>query len=99
MEYDENVYPTEPDEPTNITLKGKSRAFVNAVIKCKEIFKRGASKEMNGAKAKVLDLRNKKAIEVILEVIDEKGRGNASVEIFGPNQKTNQCSIVKKKIK
>ena len=99
-EYSENVHPKESEEPTNVTFKGKTRSFVNAVIKAKEILKKGATKELDDTKAKVMDVKNKSiSTEIVIEATDKKGRGNATVEIFGPNNKSKQCSVVIKKLK
>ena len=53
----------------------------------KEVFKKGATNEINNVKAKVLDVSVKSATKVTPEINNDKGRGNVLVEIFGPNVK------------
>ena len=98
-EYELKVHPKDSKSPTILTFKGKTSTFVKAVMKMKEVFRKGATNEINKVKAKVLDVSVKSATEITLEVNDEKGRGNVMVEIFGPNVKNNQVSVVIKKLK
>ena len=98
-EYAVKNHPDDTDTPTIITFKGNTKSFIEAANNAKNILKRGASKEMNGIEAKVLDVNSKGSVEVTLEVKDDKGRGNGCVVFYNPKKKTTQCSIVIKKSK
>ena len=82
LDYSESVHPKPPEEPVNVTFKGKTRPFVNAVVKIKDILKRGTTNDIGDIKARVLDVTEKKSTEILIEVKDVKGRGNALVAIF-----------------
>ena len=100
LDYTVKSHPEDSDKPSIITFKGNTKSFIDAAQNARNILnKRGASKEIDGIEAKVLDVKAKGSVEVTLQVKDDKGRGNAIVEFYNPKKKSTQCSIVMKKSK
>ena len=56
QEYVLKSHPEESEDPNIITLKGNTKSFIEAAQNAKHVFKRRASKHINGIEAKVLDL-------------------------------------------
>ena len=95
--YKVNFWPAKPDAPKGYTFKGKSKTMTFIVGKIKNEMKKGTEKEMDNVKFKVLDNRIVGgATQVMIEMNDKEGRGNAIADFWGPN-KRKECTIMIKK--
>ena len=92
LQYDENFWPKQADEPTGFTYKGKKKIFVKAVENVKILLKKGVQKQMIKLQFKVLDTRKgANGVEMDVEISKDKDRGVAVLKVFGPNSK-KECT-------
>ena len=80
--YKESSWPAKPETPKGFTFKGKSKMMTYAMEKTKATLKKGVEKEINDIKFKVLDAKT----QVTVEMSDNEGRGNATIDFWGPNK-------------
>ena len=100
IHYTEKCWPLPPEKATVITIKGKNQDFIDATLKMKEVMKKGAETDVNGVKAKILDVKVKnKLTETVIEINEGPHRGNAILEVFEPQKRNKNCSVVIKKPK
>ena len=80
------------------SFKGK-RAFLKALEGLRNMIKRGFVEEINGIKIKVLDRRiNGAGLDVVIECVENKNRGNAVLKLYGPStKKKNVVTVTKSK--
>ena len=97
--YKENFWPAKPDTPKGYTFKGKRKTKTFIMEKVKAELKKGLEKDVDDVKFKVFDKRQVGgATQVIIEINDKEGRGNAVTDFWGPN-KRKECTILIKKLK
>ena len=84
--YKENFWPSKPEVPKGFTFKGKHKLMTFAVSKAKTLLKRKDNVEIGRTKFNIKDNRIVGgATQVVIEIVDKEGRGNAIVELWGPN--------------
>ena len=99
LQYEENWWNKEDDEPSGFTYKGKKKVFVKAVENVKLTMKKGIQKQISKINFKILDCRTvKNGSEIDIELIKNKERGIAILKIFGPN-KQKECTLMISKSK
>ena len=97
--YIESFWPSKPETPKGFTFKGKHNLMTFAVKKAKTLLKRRNDVKIGNTKFNILDNRIiGGATQVIIEIVDKEGRGNAIVDFWGPN-KRKECTVLVKKIK
>ena len=97
--YKENFWPSKPEIPKGFTFKGKHKLMTFAVNKAKTLLKRKDNVEIGRTKFNIKDNRIVGgATQVVIEIVDKEGRGNAIVELWGPN-KRKECTVLVKKSK
>ena len=99
LQYVENSWKDDEELKSGYSFKGKKPVFLKAVENIKILMKKGANKEINSLKFRVLDSRKaKKSSEFDVEIVRGTERGLAMLKIYGPNGK-NECTLMTTKCK
>ena len=99
IQYAENFWQKDEENPSGYSFKGKKPTFVKAVENLKILFKKGTQKQMRDLSFRVLDSRKTKScVEADIEILKLGDRGNATLKIYGPNGK-NECTLMVTKCK
>ena len=97
--YKESFWPSKPEKPKGFTFKGKHNLMTFAVNKAKTLLKRKSNLKFGSTKFNINDNRIVGgATQVVVEIEDKEGRGNAIVDFWGPN-KRKECTVLVKKSK
>ena len=97
--YKESFWPSKPEKPKGFTFKGKHNLMTFAVNKAKTLLKRKSNLKFGSTKFNINDNRIVGgATQVVIEIEDKEGRGNANVDFWGPN-KRKECTVLVKKSK
>ena len=97
LQYDENFWRKEDDEPTGYTYKGKKKVFVKAVENIKITLKKGVSKQIGKLDFKVLDCRkSKNGLEIDIELSKDIETCIAILKVFGPNTRKETTLMINK---
>ena len=99
QQYEVNYWRKEEDIPTGFTFKSKKKIFVKAVDNIKIKLKKGVQFEIDDLIIEILDRRNgQNGVEIDIEIIDKKDRGQAVLKVFGPNSR-KECTLMINKSK
>ena len=99
QQYEVNYWRKEEDIPTGFTFKSKKKIFVKAVDNIKITLKKGVQFEIDDLIIEILDRRNgQNGVEIDIEIIDKKDRGQAVLKVFGPNSR-KECTLMINKSK
>ena len=99
LQYVENSWKEDEELKSGYSFKGKKPVFLKAVENIKILMRKGAQKEINNLKFRVLDSRKaKKSSEFDVEIVRGTERGVAMLKIYGPNNK-NECTVMMTKCK
>jgi len=95
-EYKEAPYPNSDKEMSGLTLKGKSKSFIGAHEKFKELMKNGKQYDFKGGYMKILDASNKKgSVVAIIEVCESQvPRGNVEMKVYEPSRNKKKGATI-----
>ena len=85
--YQEHPYQNSNKEPFGVTIKGKTKDYLNAHGSFKELVKKGALYKVDGGSMKFLDVADMRGIFVAIVQVTKKdnSKGNAELKVYAPS--------------